>query len=131
MAAPTHLAEALGIEVLDPGPDVARARLAVTPAVCQPFGIVHGGTFAALAETLCSLATYQAVKDDGMLALGQSNQASFMRPISRGSVHAEARPRHRGRTTWVWDTEITDDDGRLCALVRMTVAVRPAPRGVA
>ena len=125
MAAPTHLAEALCIEVLDLGPDVARARLAVTPAVCQPFGIVHGGTFAALAETLCSLATYKAVNDDGMLALGQSNQASFMRPISRGSVHAEARPRHRGRTTWIWDTEITDDDGRLCALVRMTVAVRP------
>jgi uncharacterized protein (TIGR00369 family) len=125
MAVATHLAELLGIEILDPGPDPARARLAVKPAVCQPFGIVHGGTFAALAETLCSLATYQAVKDDGMLALGQSNQASFMRPISSGSVHAEARPRHRGRTTWVWDTEMTDDDGRLCSLVRMTVAVRP------
>jgi len=126
MAAPTHLAEQLGIEILDPGPEPARARLAVTPAVCQPFGIVHGGTFAALAETLCSLATSEAVKDEGMLALGQSNQASFLRPISSGSVHAEARPRHRGRTTWVWDTEITDDDGRLCSLVRMTVAVRPA-----
>ena len=125
---PTHLAELLGIEMLDPGPDPARARLTVTPAVCQPFGIVHGGTFAALAETLCSLATYQAVKDDGMLALGQSNQASFMRPISRGSVHAEARPRHRGRTTWIWDTEITDDAGRICCLVRMTVAIRPAQR---
>jgi len=127
MQASAHLAELLGIEILDPGPDAARARLEVTPSVCQPFGIVHGGTFAALAETLCSLATYEAVKDDGMLALGQSNQASFLRPISAGSVHAEARPRHRGRTTWVWDTEITDDDGRLCALVRMTVAVRPAP----
>ena len=127
MPAATHLAELLGIEVLDPGPDPARARLEVTPAVCQPFGIVHGGTLAALAETICSLATYQAVKDDGMLALGQSNQASFMRPISRGSVHAEARPRHRGRTTWVCDTEITDDDDRTCALARMTVAVRPPP----
>jgi 1,4-dihydroxy-2-naphthoyl-CoA hydrolase len=126
MPAATHLADLLGIEILDPGPDPARARLAVTPAVCQPFGIVHGGTFAALAETLCSLATYEAVKGDDMLALGQSNQASFMRPISAGTVHAEARPRHRGRTTWVWDTEITDDDGRLCSLVRMTVAVRPA-----
>ena len=126
MAAATHLADLLGIEILDPGPAPARARLAVTPAVCQPFGIVHGGTFAALAETLCSLATYEAVRDDGMLALGQSNQASFMRPISSGTVHAEARPRHRGRTTWVWDTEITDDDGRLSSLVRMTVAVRPA-----
>ena len=128
-AAATHLMELLGIEVLDPGPDPARARLAVTPPVCQPFGIVHGGTFAALAETLCSLATYEQVKDDGMLALGQSNQASFLRPISEGFVHAEARPRHRGRTTWVWDTEITDDEGRLCCLVRMTVAVRPGPAG--
>jgi uncharacterized protein (TIGR00369 family) len=124
---PTHLAETLGIEVLDPGPDPARARLPVTPAVCQPFGIVHGGTLAALAETICSLATYAVVKDDGMAALGQSNQATFLRPVSEGHVHAEARPRHRGRTTWVWDCEITDDEGRLCSLVRMTVAVRPMP----
>jgi uncharacterized protein (TIGR00369 family) len=124
---PTHLAELLGIEMLDPGPDLARARLEVSPAVCQPFGIVHGGTFASIAETLCSWATYEAVKDEGMLALGQSNQATFLRPISEGVVHAEARPRHRGRTTWVWDTEITDDDGRVCCLVRMTIAVRPGP----
>ena len=62
-----------------------------------------------------------------MAAFGQSNEASFLRPISAGTVHAEARPRHRGRTTWVWDTEITDDDGRLCSLVRMTIAVRPMP----
>jgi 1,4-dihydroxy-2-naphthoyl-CoA hydrolase len=126
---PSHLAELLGIELLDRGPEPARARLAVTPAVCQPFGIVHGGTFAALAETLCSWATYEAVKDDGMAALGQSNGATFLRPISEGTVHAEARPRHTGRTTWVWDTEITDDDGRVCCLVRMTVAVRPLRRG--
>ena len=124
---PDDLAELLGIEMLDPGPDRARARLEVTPTVRQPFGIVHGGTFATLAETLCSRATYEAVKDDGMVAMGQSNQASFLRPVSAGIVHAEAAPRHRGRTTWVWDAEITDDDGRLCALVRMTIAVRPMP----
>ena len=46
-----------------------------------------------------------------MLALGQSNQASFLRPISEGFVDAEARPRHRGRTTWVWDCELSDDEG--------------------
>ncbi len=62
-----------------------------------------------------------------MIAVGQSNQASFLRPISEGTIHAEATARHRGRTTWVWDCEITDDGGRLCCLVRMTVAVRPAP----
>ena len=123
----SHLAELLGIEIVDRGPDPAVARLPVTPAVCQPFGIVHGGTFASLAETICSLATYEAVKDDGMLAMGMSNQATFLRPISKGTVHAEARPVHRGRTTWVWDCEITDDDRRTCCLVRMTVAVRPPP----
>jgi 1,4-dihydroxy-2-naphthoyl-CoA hydrolase len=126
---PKHLAELLGIEMLDAGPDPARARLAVTPGVCQPFGIVHGGTFAALAEALCSWATYEAVKDEGMAALGMSNQATFMRPISSGAIHAEARPRHRGRTTWVWDTELSDDEGRACCLVRMTIAVRPPPSG--
>jgi uncharacterized protein (TIGR00369 family) len=125
----THLAEHLGIEILDPGPDPARARLEVTPAVCQPFGIVHGGTYSALAETLCSLATYEVVKDDGMAALGQSNQASFLRPVSEGHLTAEARPRHRGRTTWIWDCELADGEGRLCALVRMTIAVRPMPPG--
>ena len=128
MQASAHLGELLGIEILDPGPDPARARLEVTPSVCQPFGIVHGGTFAALAESLCSLATYEAVKDHGMLALGQSNQATFLRPISAGSVHAEARPRHRGRTTWVWDAEVKDAEDRLCALAQMTVSVRPIPK---
>ena len=78
---------------------------------------------------MCSLATYEAVKDEGMVAMGQSNQASFLRPVSEGVVTAEARPRHRGRTTWIWDCELTDGQGRLCALVRMTIAVRPAPAG--
>jgi uncharacterized protein (TIGR00369 family) len=62
-----------------------------------------------------------------MLAQGLSNLTSFFRPILDGTVHAEARRRHRGRTTWVWEVDITDDDDRLCALVRMTIAVRPRP----
>jgi len=125
----TDLAKLLGVELLDPGPEPARAQLEVTPKVCQPFGIVHGGTFATIAETLCSWATYEAVKGDGMAALGQSNQASFLRPISDGVIEAVASPRHRGRTTWIWDTELSDDAGHLCALVRMTIAVRPMPGG--
>jgi 1,4-dihydroxy-2-naphthoyl-CoA hydrolase len=128
-AGPRDLSSLLGIERIDPGPEPARARLEVTPKVCQPFGIVHGGTFASIAETLCSWATYEAVKGDGMVAIGQSNQASFLRPVTEGTIDATATPRHRGRTTWIWDTEITDDSGRLCALVRMTIAVRPMPNG--
>lgn len=123
------LGAALGIEYLEVGPELARARMAVTEAVMQPFGIVHGGALTALAESITSLATYLGVKDQGMLAMGQANDTSFLRPISAGHVTATARRRHGGRTTWVWDVELHDDDERLCALSRMTVAVRPNPAG--
>ncbi len=121
------MAVALGFELLELKPDLARGRFPVEDRVRQPFGIVHGGAYAALAETLASAATYMAVMDDGLAAMGQSNYTSFLRPVSEGSVHAEARPRHRGRTSWVWDVEFSDDEGRVCALTRVTMAVRPAP----
>ena len=57
--------------------------------------------------------------------MGLSNNTSFLRPISEGTIHALATRRHRGRMTWVWDVDITDDEGRLCATSRVTVAVRP------
>jgi 1,4-dihydroxy-2-naphthoyl-CoA hydrolase len=58
-------------------------------------------------------------------AYGLSNTTSFFRPISAGTVQAEAERLHRGRTTWVWDVRFIDGDGRLCAASRVTVAVRP------
>jgi uncharacterized protein (TIGR00369 family) len=117
----------IGIEFLESGAERARGRVEVTDGLLQIYGIVHGGVYAALAETICSWATAEAVADDGMAAIGQSNQASFLRPIASGHVNADAVAKHRGRTTWIWDCELSDDDGNLCALVRMTVAVRPAP----
>jgi 1,4-dihydroxy-2-naphthoyl-CoA hydrolase len=117
----------LGIEILDATPDIAHARMEVTDAIRQPYGIVHGGAYAAMAESLASVTTAMAVLNDGMIAVGQSNHTSFLRPISEGTVHAEARRRHRGRTSWVWEVDCTDDEGRLCALVRVTMAVRPPP----
>jgi 1,4-dihydroxy-2-naphthoyl-CoA hydrolase len=122
------LDQVLGFELLEAEPDSARARVPVEARVCQPFGIVHGGTYAALAETLVSAATHLAVAGDGHLAMGQSNHTTFMRPVSEGTVHAEARVRHRGRTTWVWDVDFTDDDDKLCAIARVTMAVRPQAR---
>jgi 1,4-dihydroxy-2-naphthoyl-CoA hydrolase len=122
----------IGTEFLDLGPDEARARIAVRDHHKQPFGLVHGGVVATLAESICSPATYNAVADDEMTVMGQSNDTAFLRPITGGQVNAVARPRHRGRTTWVWDVEISDADERLCALARVTIAVRPTrrdPRG--
>lgn len=116
---------ALGFEGFEfDGEGTARARMPVVDAVKQPFGIVHGGALASLAESLCSRATYEAVEPE-RLAVGQSNHITFLRPISAGVVHARASARHRGRTTWVWDVEMSDAEGRVCALSRMTIAVRP------
>jgi 1,4-dihydroxy-2-naphthoyl-CoA hydrolase len=124
---PDALGEGIGIEYLELSGDGVRARVPVSDSILQPTGLVHAGVYSALAESMCSRATWTGVRDDGMAAMGQSNHATFLRPITKGNVNAVGTPRHRGRTTWVWDVEITDDDGRLCALVRMTVAVRPMP----
>ena len=67
------------------------------------------------------------MRPDGNAAQGMANSTSFLRPIVDGTIHAVARRRHKGRTTWVWEVDITDDEDRLCAIVRMTIAVRPLP----
>jgi len=122
---PSGFAEEIGTEWIDFDPDNARARIKVEPRHLQAFGIVHGGVYASLAESICSAATYFAVQDEGMVAMGMANSTTFLRPITDGHVNALARARQRGRTTWVWDCELTDDEGHVCALVRMTAAVRP------
>jgi len=123
-----HTFDALyGLELLGHSEDEATARVAVRDAVKQPMGSVHGGLYAAIAESLASLATAAVVMSEGSIAMGLSNATSFLRPITEGTVHAHARRVHRGRTTWIWDVDIRDDAGHLCAMTRMTIAVRPAP----
>ena len=117
----------LGIELLEAGEELATGRFEVSDRVRQPYGIVHGGAYSALAETIVSNATAVAVWPEGKIAMGQSNDTSFLRPVSEGSVHARATRKHRGRSSWVWEVEFTDDEGRLCALSRVTMAVRPRP----
>jgi uncharacterized protein (TIGR00369 family) len=113
-----------GLEVVEMEDGLVRGRVEVRDALKQPAGLLHGGVYSSIAESLASMATYFAVQADGRTAMGLSNQTSFLRPITEGHVHAEARARHRGRTTWVWEVDFTDDDERLCALTRMTIAVR-------
>ena len=113
-----------GLEIVSISDEEVVARVPVRPEVLQPAGLVHGGVFASMAESMTSVATWLAVHEEGKTAMGQSNQTSFLRPIVSGTIHATGRRRHRGKTTWVWEVDITDDEGRLCALVRMTVAVR-------
>jgi 1,4-dihydroxy-2-naphthoyl-CoA hydrolase len=117
----------LGFETLEMDEERATARFEVAIRHKQPFGLVHGGVYAALAEGLASEATARAVGPQAMVAQGMANNLSFLRPVFDGAVHAEAIRRHRGRTTWVWDVDMTDDQGRLCATSRVTIAVRPMP----
>ena len=114
----------LVVDTLDLDAGEMTGHVEIGPHHLQPAGLVHGGVFASIAESMTSLGTWAAVQADGKTAQGLSNQTSFLRPILSGTIHALARVRHRGRTTWVWEVEITDDQQRLCSLVRMTIAVR-------
>jgi uncharacterized protein (TIGR00369 family) len=118
-----------GLELLDVSDTEVRAQVEVREEVKQPAGLVHGGVYASMAESMASLATALAVHEGGEMALGMSNHTSFLRPITEGVVHAHATRVHRGRTTWVWDVRFSDDADRTCAVTRMTIAVRPLPDG--
>ena len=119
----------VGTEWIRLDPEDARARIELREELLQPYGILHGGVYSTLVESLCSYATASAVAADGMIAMGQSIEVSFLRPVTSGHAEARAVARHRGRSTWVWQVEIVDDEGRICALSKMTMAVRPVPTG--
>jgi uncharacterized protein (TIGR00369 family) len=94
----------------------------VTPRVHQPFGVLHGGASAALAESAASIGANMNCAD-GYGALGIEINANHVRSISEGTLTATAVPVHVGRTTQVWTTEIRDQDGRLICVSRCTLAV--------
>jgi uncharacterized protein (TIGR00369 family) len=114
-----------GLELLECSEFEVRARVVVGEQHKQPAGLVHGGLYASVAESIASLATGLTVLDEGNLAVGMSNNTNFLRPLLSGDLNARALRIHRGRTTWLWDVTFTDDDGKTCAITRMTIAVRP------
>jgi uncharacterized protein (TIGR00369 family) len=115
----------VGTEWVSDDPDDARVRIAFRDELRQPVGLMHGGVMLTLIESVCSRATTLAVVDDGMVAMGQSINVSYLRPIAEGRAEVVARARHRGRTSWVWQVEVRDAEERVCALGQMTIAVRP------
>jgi 1,4-dihydroxy-2-naphthoyl-CoA hydrolase len=116
-----------GLELLEVAETRVVARVPVRDELMSPPGRVHGGVYPAIADSLASLATTRAVAADGKVALGLSSHTSFLRPIAAGAINAVAIARHRGRTTWVWEVEMSDDRSRLCVLTRITIAVTDAP----
>lgn len=106
--------------------DRVHGRFTIDDRHLQPEGLVHGGVYAALAEALASEGTAEGVgRDPALVVTGMSNYTSFLRPMTAGTIEAEGEPFHRGRTTWVWDVRCRDERERLCAVSRVTIAIRP------
>lgn len=98
--------------------------MAVRDGLCNPFGIVHGGVYSSIAESIATATTIYRVHRDGDAAVGSGYHTSLLRPISAGTIRASAKVLHQGRTSWTWDVLFSDDAGRLCASCRLTIAIR-------
>lgn len=120
----------IGSEWISDDPEEARVRLAMRDDHRQPMGIMHGGVMASLIESICSRSCAMAVMPGNQVCMGQNISVSFLRPIPEGIVEVVARAVHRGRMSWVWQAEVIDSGGRVCATAQMTTAVRDAPEGV-
>lgn len=116
----------LGLQWLELTSECARVRFSVRDNLKQPLGLLHGGIYSAVAETVASVATVRAIWRDGLTGSGLANSASFLRPVTGGTIEATAKLRYRDDREWLWSHDFTDDHGRLCALVNVTIAVRPA-----
>jgi len=125
-ACTSTLAESLGIEFTAVGEDFIEARMPVDERTMQPMGLLHGGTSAALAETLGGAGAYLSVAE-GTICVGLEINANHIRTASRGWVIGRATPLHRGSTTQVWNIMIRDEAGNLVCASRLTVAVRRSP----
>jgi uncharacterized protein (TIGR00369 family) len=117
----------LGLEWLGLDRESAHVRFEVRENLKQPLGLLHGGIYSAVAETVASVATVNAVWEDGYIGSGLSNYASFLRPVTGGTLDVIAKLRGHDDREWTWTHEFRDEQDRLCALVDVTIAVRPAP----
>ena len=115
----------LGIEWIDLTRESAHVKFTVRENLKQPLGLLHGGIYSAVAETVASVATVNAVWEDGYIGSGLSNYASFLRPVTGGTLDVIARLRGHDDREWTWTHEFRDEQDRLCALVDVTIAVRP------
>ena len=110
----TGLIKLLGIRIEEASGDRVVLICPVTPDLHQPYGLVHGGVHATLAETAASVAGALWFGERGKV-VGVSNHTDFLRAVREGGLRAEATPLSRGRTTQLWQVEISDDRGRLVA----------------
>jgi uncharacterized protein (TIGR00369 family) len=122
----TNVHDFLGIRTIEAGPERVVLELDVTPHLHQPFGIMHGGVSALLAEGAASLGGVVSV-NSGQAVVGTELNISHLRPIRSGVITATATPIRKGRTVHVWAIELTDERGRQISVARCSMQVISAP----
>ena len=120
------MAETLGIEFTALGDDFLTARMPVDARTQQPYGLLHGGASATLAETLGSIAGAFSVDIEKKVVVGLELNCNHVRSVREGFVYGTARPIHLGGSTQIWDIRIVDDQERLVCIARLTLAVLDA-----
>ena len=116
----------LGIEVVLATPEKVVVRVEVGPKVHQPYGILHGGVSALMAETAASVGGAVSVAPD-FIVVGTELNCSHLRSMSSGTLTATATPIRKGRKVHVWGIELRDEKERLICVARCTLQVLPAP----
>ncbi len=113
--------EELGLQFTELSPDGARAQLEVKPKLLQPMGLVHGGVYCSMIESMASVAAFTWLNSgdgkggNGGNVVGVNNNTDFLRSIGSGMVYGRAEPIHRGRRQQLWLVTITDDGDRVVA----------------
>lgn len=118
------LMETLEIKYIDFGEDFLVAQMPVTSKVHQPDGVLHGGATAALAESVGSAASFMFL-DPGYIIRGIEITANHLKSIKQGMVYARASFIHKGRTTQLWNIDVTDEDDNLISKCKLTTIALP------
>jgi 1,4-dihydroxy-2-naphthoyl-CoA hydrolase len=106
---------AMGLHLVRATADEVSAELEVGPRHRQSYGIVHGGVYAGIVETVCSIAASLWARRHNQSVVGLDNNTSFLHAVREGKLSVTARPLMRGRRTQVWEATVTDATGRVVA----------------
>ncbi|HVU54793.1 MAG TPA: hotdog fold thioesterase [Puia sp.] len=124
---PGSMGSVLGIELTELGENFLKARMPVDERTRQPYGLLHGGASAALAETLGSVGSAYVIDQKQYYCVGLEINANHIRGVREGYVYGTATPLHLGKTTHVWDIRIVDEKEKLVCVSRLTVAILRLP----
>ena len=117
------MGEWLGIEFTDIGEDYLKARMPVNERTRQPYGLLHGGASAVLAETMGSVASALVIDPKQYICVGLEINANHIRGVREDYVFGTVLPLHIGGSTHVWDIRIIDSQEKLVCISRLTVAI--------